>query len=63
MKKFIITESRPATYIWTYEVEAEDQNEALQKVFNGDVEIVDTEIVPDLESDGGYEITDEEELD
>lgn len=56
MKKFIITESRPATYIFIYEVEAEDQNQALEKVFSGEVDVMDTDIEPNYSADGEYEI-------
>ena len=34
MAKFIITETRPATAVWTYEVEAESQTEAYAMVFD-----------------------------
>ena len=37
-KQFRIIESRPATYYWEYVVEANDENEALQMVFDGGVE-------------------------
>jgi hypothetical protein len=38
MAQFRIIESRPATYYWEYVVEANDENEALQMVFDGEVE-------------------------
>lgn len=59
MKTFIITETRPATYIWKYEVEAEDENEAMFKIMNGDIEPVSssTEVWEDVDSD--YEVVDE----
>ena len=56
MKKFIITESRPAVYYFTYEVEAEDQNQALEKVLSGEVDVMDTDIEPDYSADGEYEV-------
>ena len=37
MPKFIITECVPATLVWTYEVEAEDEEKALDQVYNGDI--------------------------
>ena len=37
-KQFRIIESRPATYYWEYVVEANDENEALQMIFDGEVE-------------------------
>ena len=58
MKKFIIiiTESRPAVAVWTYEVEAEDQNQALEMVFNGEVDVIDHDIDPNYSHDGEYEV-------
>ena len=44
MAKFIIKETRPATAIWTYEVEAENESEAIAKVFDE----YDTKETPDL---------------
>lgn len=35
--KFKIVESRPATYYWEYIVEAENEEEALEKILNGDI--------------------------
>lgn len=60
MKTFIIKETRPATYTWTYEVEAEDENEALEKVFSQKATIVDTDVDIDYEDDGEYEVIDEQ---
>ena len=37
MKKFIVTEERLVTAIWTYEVEAETEAEALEQVQNGNI--------------------------
>ena len=45
MKKFIITETRPVTAVWTYEVEAENERDALEQVFtDGKVELINYEI-------------------
>ena len=44
MKKFIITETKPVTAIWTYEVEANSEKEALEKVWNGEVLPTDKEL-------------------
>jgi hypothetical protein len=49
MKKFIITETRVVHQLWVYEVEAENGEDALERVMNGDVEGNDETI------DGGYE--------
>jgi hypothetical protein len=44
MKKFIVTETKPVTAIWTYEVEANSEKEALEKVWNGEVLPTDKEL-------------------
>lgn len=44
MKKFIITETRPAIYTWHYEVEAENENEALEKVLEGLENPINTDV-------------------
>ena len=56
MKKFTIKETRPAIYTWTYEVEAEDANQALEIVFNQQANIVDTDVELDYEADGEYNV-------
>jgi hypothetical protein len=60
MKKFTIIETRPATYTWTYEVEAENQNEALEKVFNGEADVVETDIELNYDMDGEFEVINEQ---
>lgn len=47
MRKFQVKETRPATYTWYYEVEAENENEALEKVFEGLEPSIDTYIEVD----------------
>lgn len=60
MKKFIITEARPATMYWVYEVEANSEEEAIQKIENGDVESLDFETECDYSEDRvNYEIQEE----
>lgn len=49
MNTFIVTESRPATYIWVYEVEAENEEEAIKLVKEAGVEIVETDVVIDYD--------------
>lgn len=44
MKKFIVTETKPVTAIWTYEVEANSEKEALEKVLNGELLPTDQEL-------------------
>jgi hypothetical protein len=58
MRKFTIKETRPATYIWYYEVEAENEQEALEKVFEGLEGPVDTDVELDYNADGEYEVVD-----
>jgi hypothetical protein len=59
MKKFIIKETRPATAIWTYEVEAVSESEAIAKVFDEG----DTNKTPDLTYDVDFEADMEVEVD
>jgi hypothetical protein len=57
MKKFTITETRPATYTWYYEVEAENENEALEKVFEGLEDPIDSDVEVDYTlSDGEFNV-------
>lgn len=42
MKEYRIIESRPATYYWKYIVVAENENEALDKVLEGEEEATET---------------------
>lgn len=44
LKTFIITETRPAIQIYTYEVEALSEDEAIELVSNGEVEHYDYDI-------------------
>ena len=41
MPKYRIIETRPATAFWEYVVEADDENKALEKVFNYEIEAED----------------------
>jgi hypothetical protein len=60
MKKFIVKETRPAMAIWTYEVEAKSEDEAVAKVFDDmDVKKVDLAYDVDFEADMGVEIDEE----
>lgn len=49
MKKYTITETRVTHQLWVYEVEAENKQDALEQVMNGNVDGEDQTI------DGGYE--------
>jgi hypothetical protein len=41
MPKYRVIESRPATAFWEYVVDADNENEALEKVFKFEVEAED----------------------
>jgi len=51
MATFIVKETRPATALWTYEVEAASESEAIAKVFDE----YDTKKTPDLTYDVDFE--------
>ena len=55
MPKFIITEIRLAETRWTYKVEAENEQDALEKVFTGEVEHENYE-VRDLGNESEFDI-------
>lgn len=59
MKKFTIIETRPATYTWYYEVEAENENEALDQVFEGLVDPVNSDVEASDYEDSEYEVIEE----
>jgi len=44
MRKFIITETRPVEAIWTYEVEAENEQEAMEMIYTGQATFVNYEV-------------------
>lgn len=56
MKKFTITETRPATYTWVYEVEAENENEALEKVFEGLEDPIDSDVEVNYYADAEFNV-------
>lgn len=59
MKKFIVTETIPATVEYTYYVEAENEEQALEIVMNGDVEETATMVRWVEEGDGEWEVEEE----
>jgi hypothetical protein len=61
MKKFIVTETKPVTAIWTYEVEANSEKEALEKVLNGEVLPTDKELdePADFDVDSNFDVYEE----
>ena len=44
MKKYTIIQTAPATQIWTFEVVANSEEEAIKMVEDGDVECCDYEV-------------------
>lgn len=62
MKKYTIIETRPALQIWTFEVEANSEEEALRMVENGDVDPEDYEVDDGYSCDSEYIVQDVEEV-
>ncbi len=61
MVNIIIKETRPATAIWTYEVEAVSESEAVAKVFDeNDIQKVNLAYDVDFEGEMGVDIEEEE---
>jgi hypothetical protein len=56
MSKYTITEIRLAETRWTYKVEAENERDALEKLFTGEVEHENYE-VRDLGNESEFDIT------
>jgi len=56
MKKFTITETRPATYTWTYEVEAETKEQAIALIMDGYVDPINSDVEACDYSDSEYEV-------
>ena len=56
MKEYRIIESRPATYYWEYIVTANNEEEALHKVLDGNIEASETWVEEDEGEDSDYEI-------
>jgi hypothetical protein len=60
MKKFIITETKPAVYTWTYEVIAENEQQAIQMVKHGEVDPIEFGNDCELSEDGEYQIEEQD---
>jgi len=60
MPKFVITETVPCVQVWTYEVEAKNETEALDKVMQGKVEMQNTFMDEHDYDEAQYEIEDAE---
>jgi len=59
MPKFIITERIPATLVWRYEVEADNEEDALDQVIDNNVEATEYTTEEDMFEDPTYDITEE----
>jgi hypothetical protein len=60
MKKFIVKETRPAMAIWTYEVEAKSEDEAVAKVFD-DMDVKKVDLAYDVDFEANMEVEIDEE--
>ena len=56
MPKFKITETRLMESVWTYEIEAENEQEAMEMIYTGQAEIMDHEI-NDVGEDSYFDVT------
>ena len=59
MPKFIIEERVPCVQVWTYEVEASNETEALETILNGKAQVVDSLTDEHDYESAQYEIEDE----
>jgi len=60
MPKFIVTETVPCVQVWTYEVEAKNETEALNKVLDGQGRNLETVVNEHDYDEAQYEIEDAE---
>jgi len=56
MPKFKITETRLAETVWTYEIEAENEQEAMEMIYTGQAEAINHEI-NDFGEDSQFDVT------
>jgi hypothetical protein len=56
MRKFIITETRPVEAVWTYEVEAENEQEAMEMIYTGQAEATNHEIQDMDKEDSQFDV-------
>jgi len=62
MKKFSILESKPSIQVWRYEVEAENEEQALEMIREGLVDSDDYWVDDDPFESFEYEVESEEEI-
>ena len=56
MPKYTITETRLAETVWTYEIEAENEQEAIEMIYTGQAEATNHEII-DTGDDSQFDVT------
>ena len=61
MRKFIITETRPVEAVWTYEVEAENEQEAMEMIYTGQAEATNHEIQDMDKEDSQFDVIEVED--
>ena len=61
MPKFIITERVPATLVWRYEIEADNETDALEQVIDGKIEVTEHTTEDIFYEDTAYEINEVDE--
>jgi hypothetical protein len=55
MRKFIITETRQVEAVWTFEIEAENEQEAMEMIYTGQAEATNHEI-QDSNGDSQFDV-------
>jgi uncharacterized protein involved in tolerance to divalent cations len=58
MAQFRIIESRPATYYWEYIIEADNEEQALEKVLEGEIEAESSYVEESDVDESEFEISD-----
>ena len=56
MPKYTITETRLAETVWTYEIEAENEQDAMEMIYTGQAEVTNHEII-DIGDDSQFDVT------
>ena len=56
MKRFTIKETAPCVQVWTYEVEAETEEDAIKQVIDGVAEVVESTIEGHDYEENEYEV-------
>lgn len=56
MKRFIVTERVPCVQIWTYEVEAETEEDAIKQVIAGTAEVEESNVEGHDYEESEYEV-------